>query len=200
VLYDLADGDVTLQVPLPWVTFGGSRIDGVRYFSLTPEGAGPTTDGGERIDWDQLVVWADPLLVGKCWQTGPSPVDAEALAESIRSDPDLGATAPVAVSAGGTEALVMDVVIAAGASVRFCENSPVGILGTLVDSNSEMSAVSGKGTGHATGERVRLYLFDVPKGSSIRVLAIAIIAPEPRFKSVVGAAAPVVDSVEFHVR
>lgn len=200
VTYDVADGDVTLQVPHPWVTFGGPRIDGFRGFSLTPEGAGPTTDGGERIDWDELMVWVDPLLVGPCWQTGPSPVDAEALAESIRSDPDLGATAPVAVSAGGTEALMMDVVIAAGATLRFCENRPVGILRPLVDMNADQSFVTGKGTGHATGERMRLYLFDVPKGSSIRVLAIAIIAPESRFESVVEAAAPVVDSVEFHVR
>ncbi len=47
---------------------------------------------------------------------------------------------------------------------------------------------------------MRLYLFDAPKGSSIRVLAVAIVAPKSRFKRVVKAAAPVVDSVEFHVR
>jgi hypothetical protein len=58
---------------------------------------------------------------------------------------------------------------------------------------------TGRATGHASGERMRLYLFDVPEGSSMRVLAIAIIAPESRFESVVEAAAPVVDSVEFHV-
>ena len=50
----------------------------------------------------------------------------------------------------------------------------------------------------ATGERTRLYLFDMPEGSSMRILAIAIIAPESRFASVVEVAAPVVDSVEFH--
>ena len=46
---------------------------------------------------------------------------------------------------------------------------------------------------------MRLYLFDAPEGSSIRILAITIIAPESRFESVVKAAAPVVESVEFRV-
>jgi hypothetical protein len=56
----------------------------------------------------------------------------------------------------------------------------------------------GLATGVATGEWMRLYLFDVPEGSSMRILAIAIIAPESRFERVVEAAAPVIDSIEFH--
>lgn len=54
----------------------------------------------------------------------------------------------------------------------------------------------GVATGVATGEWMRLYLFDVPEGSSLRVLAIAIVAPESRFERVVEAAAPIVDSVD----
>jgi hypothetical protein len=37
---------------------------------------------------------------------------------------------------------------------------------------------------------MRLYLFDLPEGLSARILAIAIVAPEPRFEPVVEAAAP----------
>ena len=45
---------------------------------------------------------------------------------------------------------------------------------------------------------MRLYLFDAPSGSSMQVLAIVIDVPESRFKRAVEAAAPIVDSVEFH--
>jgi hypothetical protein len=92
-------------------------------------------------------------------------------------------------------------VIAAGASLRFCADGSGGILSSLVDPNADQSFDgTGRAKGRASGERMRLYLFDAPKRSSIRVLAVAIVAPKSRFKSVVKAAAPVVDSVEFHVR
>jgi hypothetical protein len=45
-------------------------------------------------------------------------------------------------------------------------------------------------------QRMRLYLLDLPGGSA-RILAIAIVAPEPSFERVVEAAAPIVDSFEF---
>jgi len=203
VPYDLATGEVTLQVAHPWVSSGAGRhpIDlfGV---SLIPPGSPPTTDGGQRNDWDGLMVSADPTLFGKCWQTGPRPVDAKALAKSIRSQPDLRATTPVAVSTKRAKALRMDVMIPAGASVRFCEGDASGLLSSLYDPNAGGSSFdrTGRAAGHASGERMRLYLFDAPKRSSIRVLAIAIVAPKSRFRSVVEAAAPVVDSVEFHAR
>jgi hypothetical protein len=44
---------------------------------------------------------------------------------------------------------------------------------------------------------MRLYLVDLPGGSA-RILAIAIIADESDFDSVVELAAPVVDSFNFH--
>jgi hypothetical protein len=201
VLYELADGEVTVQVPHPWVSSGNSGIGRSLIISLTPKGAGPTTDGGERIDWDELVLMADPALVGTGCQAGARPADAEALAESIRSVPDLGATAPVAVSAGGTEALMLDVIIAAGASVPFCENE-LGVMNLLVDPEAGEQTFdgTGRGVGHASGERMRLYLVNAPEGSSRRVLAIAIVAPESRFESVIEAAGPLVDSVEFQER
>jgi len=47
-----------------------------------------------------------------------------------------------------------------------------------------------------TGNRMRLYLFDAPEGSSIRILAIAIVVPESRFERAVEGAPAL--SVEFH--
>jgi hypothetical protein len=44
---------------------------------------------------------------------------------------------------------------------------------------------------------MRLYLLDLPEGVSTRILAIALIAPEERFESVVDAATPILESIEF---
>jgi hypothetical protein len=44
---------------------------------------------------------------------------------------------------------------------------------------------------------MRLYLLDLPEGSSARILALAISAPETRFESVLEAAAPILVSFEF---
>lgn len=186
--YNVFDGEVTLYVAHPWVfRYGQTSI------RLIPEGPGvrPTTDGGERNDWDVLRLVADPAPVGTGCQPDASPAAAEALAESIRSDPDLEATAPAAVSVGGVEALMMDVTAAAGASV--CD------LGVMLARGLETrTPLVVENIGLATGDRMRLYLFDMPEGSSMRILAIAIMSPEARFERAVEAAAPVVDSVEFH--
>ena len=45
--------------------------------------------------------------------------------------------------------------------------------------------------------RMRLYLVDLPEGSSMRFLAIAIVAPQSRFEHVTEAATPIVESVRF---
>ncbi len=121
---------------------------------------------------------ADPAPVGTDCLTGPGPADAEALAESIRSNPDLEATAPVAVGAGGAEGLMMDVV-AAGAYVAPLQRRP-----------------QRRGPVLSSGDRVRLYLFDAPEGASMRILAIAFDVPESDFERAVEATAPI--AVEFH--
>jgi hypothetical protein len=199
VPYNFFDGEVTLRAAHPWV-FHAAGLN--RFFDLIPEGpgVGPTTDGGQRIDWDHLVLMADPAPVGTACLAAPGPADAEALAESIRSDPDLEATAPLAVSAGGAEALMMDVVIAAGGSV--CDALPVwnlgGDPGVVVVEDIGIGTVDRMALGLSTGDRMRLYLFDVPEGLSMRTLAVAIIGPVSRFERVVEAAWPVVDSIEFH--
>lgn len=181
--YTYFEGDVTVDASHPWMFHEGWA--GGR---LIPEGATPTTDGGERNDWDALVLVADPVPIETGCQTGSRPADADALVESLRSDADLEATAPVAVSVGGAEALMMDVVIAAGASV--CDD-------VFLRGLARPTQVV-EGLPLAAGDRMRLYVVDVPSGLSMRTLAIAVVAPESRFESAVEAAAPVVDSIEFH--
>ena len=50
------------------------------------------------------------------------------------------------------------------------------------------------------GSRMRLYLLNLPKGSATRILALAIVAPEARFESVIQAATPILESIEFHAK
>jgi len=177
--YNFFDGEVTLHAAHPWVSFGpGGPI------KLIPKGSGPTTDGAQRNDWDRLLLVADPSPPGTHCLTGPAPADAEALAENIRSDPELDATAPVTVSGGGTGALMMDLV-GTGAIVHACNGDP----------GSDPVLSSGKHIGLIPGYRVRLYLFDAPEGASMRILAIAIDVPESRFERAVEGPVPV---VEFH--
>ena len=187
VRYDLFDGDVTLQIAHPWIF-----SDGIPFGRLIPEGTGvnPTTDGGERNDWSEFFLQANPAhrSMGTDCRSGPSPVDAETLAQTIRSDPDLEATAPLALSVGGVQALKMDVAIAETANL--CELVPTA-RGTVSQGRNVA------GVPLATGDRMRLYLFDTPEGSSMRILAISIVAPESRFETAVRAAEPIVATVEF---
>lgn len=177
--YDAFEGEVTLYVAHPWVSrYGTGSI------KLIPEGARPTTDGGERNAWDRLVLMADPARTGTDCPTGSRPTDAEALAESFRSDPDFEATTPVAVGAGGAEGLMMDVRSVVGANPR-CES---------LSGDEQLSPQ--EGVALATGVPLRLYLFDAPEGSSMRVLALAINVPERRFeRAAVEWAGPI---VQFH--
>jgi len=98
----------------------------------------------------------------------------------------------VTVRVGGIEALRMDVIAVPGASV--CEAYPAPMV-LEPDGASDHSGLALK-----AGSRMRLYLLDLPEGSSTRILALAIVAPEARFESVIKAATPIVDSLEFHSR
>lgn len=206
--YTYFEGEVTLHAAHPWI-FPDPNTYPNPFGRLIPEGPGvpPTTDGGQRHDgWDQLFLIADPALGGAGCHARPDPADAAALAESIRSNPGLEATAPVAVSVGGAEALMMDVKIAAGTTITVPADDlgnlcRTGVLSPVFDQEGVGSSsvfANGVATGHATGDWMRLYLFDVPDRLSMRILAIAIIAPESRFERAVEAAAPVVESIEFH--
>jgi hypothetical protein len=176
------------------VTFGGSAF---RY-SFGGWDFTPTMETLILANMNERVALvADPLPVETGCEVapGPAPVDSEALAQSIRTDPDLEVSESVAVSVGGIEGVRMDVVAAPGASNCDYEGWPA----VLAASTGRM------GGGYQlvempVGSRMRLYLLDLPEEVSAGILAIAIAAPESRFDQVVEAAAPIVDSVEFHTR
>jgi Tol biopolymer transport system component len=196
VHHDYFDGAVTLHAAHPWVL-----NDSVPFGRRIPEGAWPTTDGGQRNDWDELMLIADPAPTEPGCQIARGAADAAAVAESVRSY-SLEATDPVAVSAGGADGLMLDVKADAGISVC-AGGDAVGFVGTpvlspILDQSRPYGESGGIRSGVASGEWMRLYLFDVPKGSSIRVLAIAIVAPEFRFERAVETVGPLIDSLEFH--
>lgn len=184
----------------PWLFHGPSPV--VPFVGrLIPEGpVPPTTDGGERNDWDELHVMADPAWVGTDCQAGPAE-NAGVLAERIRSDPGLEATDPVAVQVGATDSLVMDVRLEAGAPICAPASAggdplPNSIL-RPVWGDELVAPRDGLATGSANGEWIRLYLLDAPEGSPMEILAIAIVAPEATFERATKAAEPVVASIEL---
>ena len=95
-----------------------------------------------------LRILGDPVPVGRGCQAGPAAADAEALANSIRSDPDVYATAPVPVRIAGIEGLQME--LNAGADST-CEPDNNPLLFTAVSLSS--------------ADRYSVYLLDVPRGS-----------------------------------
>jgi len=132
-----------------------------------------------------LWLLADPRPIGPGCKEAPAPADAEALARSIRSDTDLEATAPEAVTIGGIPALQMDVLLAPGAIECPWQLTYI----------SATSPVLLKQTPIGEDQLVRLYLLDLPGGSA-RVLAIVIIHAD--VEHALEMAAPIVDSIEFH--
>ena len=201
VPHDLFGGVVTAQVPYPWT----SRGDGVLQLIPRDPGEGPTVEPPERAHWDELYLVANPTSVAEGCPTFLGGANAMALAESLLADPDLGATAPVAVSVGGVQALMMDVAIPAGTTICTPASDGIDLLRPVFDFRAPYSVFgpvgtgsSGVYTGRATGELMRLYLVDAPEGSFIKTLAIAFAAPASRFDKVVETAAPVIESIEFH--
>jgi hypothetical protein len=170
--YEFLDGEVTFQAAPPWHASTWVFAHGPTWTTL-----GGPYEGRVRV-------MADPLPIETGCGEGPAPADAEALARSIRSDPDLETTEPVAVRIAGIEALRMDVVAVTGAS-----NCQALVL---------LPGLSSSGDDLDRGDRMRLYLLDLPEGISARILALVIVAPEARFEEVVAAARPIVDSFEFH--
>jgi hypothetical protein len=186
--YEFLDGEVTFDAAWPWDWYVGGWGFTPTMTTLQFDDPDQSAGLGQRLE-----IVADPLPVESGCQQGPAPPDAEALAQSIRTDPDLEATEPVAVSVGGIVGLRMDVVAAAGASV--CEEGPAPQVVTPNDHDPEWTGVF---LGH--GRRMRLYLLDLPEGLSHQTLAIAISAPEPDFERVMEAAEQIVDSFEFHAQ
>src|SRR4029079_17833956 len=172
--YSFLDGEVTYRAASP---LGASHDEGDNEPDrLTIVGVLPGDDAPRRV----LLVLADPRrTIGPGCVEGPAPTNAEALAQSIQSDPDLEVTTPVAVTIGGTSALQMDVLVAPGASP-----CPWPLEDTRISRES----------------LTRLYLVDLPGGSTARVLALAISADDDSFQTVFEYAAPILDSIEFHTK
>ena len=165
VPYSLFDGEVTLSMTYPW--HAEYSDDEASRFNLTSD------------EFEVALQLLGPGPVRNGCQQGPAPADAKALARSIRSNPDLEATAPVAVSVGGIPALRMDVTMA----LRICPSSEAPE--PLVLGNAALP--------------LRLYLLDLPGGSG-RILAIVLFAPKESFERAMESAAPILESIEFHTR
>ena len=190
--YAFLGGEVTFQAARPWIDHVDAYIDPRLFFLI---GRDDDTAGGEQglspseRYWQrfplQIEILANPLPEASCEPPPGVPASAEAVVRAIRSNPDIDATAPVAERVGGIDALRLDVAPVPGAST--CPNGGVPVVST---SNG------GWGT-MGRGELGRLYVLDLPGGSA-RALAILITAPEAAFERAVEAAAPVVDSFEFH--
>ena len=176
------DGQVSVAAPSPWAVTGeqfrGGPTDVSHRLVLTRD-----EDRQERVE-----IMADPLPAGEPCAAAATAADAAALARAIRSDPDLVATAPVEVTVQGRAALRMDVTAAPGATM--CEEDPAAYV---------LKDAARHGLPIAEGSRIRLYLLDAPEGSSFRILAIAIGAPESSFESVADAAAPILETIELRV-
>jgi hypothetical protein len=180
VPFSVLEGEVTFAAALPW----NGETDA--------ESRSTTLLLRNRVHLERLEIAVDPLPVDGGCEPGEPPADAAALAQIIRSDPDVEVSVPVELTVAGVHALRMDVVAAPGASV--CDQ---GFDEPLVFTQANT------GDSHQgwldQGDRMRLYLLDLPAGASARILAIAIVAPESEFERVEDTAAPVLDSIEFHV-
>jgi hypothetical protein len=178
-------GEVTFRAAEPWFDHVEAYID-PRLFFLT---SGPgLPDRLVTID-AAIEILVNPLPPETPCDSLRVPPTAEELVQAIRSNPDLEATVPVTERVGGVDALRMDVVAAPGASIAPCGGVRVPVV-----------SVPGRGAwgGVGLGDLGRLYVLDLPGGSA-RTLAILINAPEGAlFERAVEAAAPVLDSFEFH--
>ena len=98
------DGKLTVLAPHPW-DFGFLSDHGHTALDYDE-------NHEERIEFVD-----DPLTVGTGCDSGQSAANAAALADAIRSDPDLVATAPVTVTIAGHQGLAIDISAAPGASI-----------------------------------------------------------------------------------
>lgn len=169
VSYSALGGDLTFAAAPPWDD---------PFFSDGPEASLGRIENGSASQFTQFAVVADPLTAAGC-EVGPAPGDADALVSSIQANPELEATAPVAVRVGGIDALRIDVVATGQPNVGGC-----------VPAVLEHLPLAGEA-------RMRVYVLDLPEGMSARLLAIGIIAHESLFDDVLEAATPVLDSFQF---
>jgi hypothetical protein len=182
--FAILHGEVTFRAAAPWRDHAEAYIDPRLFFLL-----GPGDNGAPNGDTAAITILVNPVPPEAPCESLRVPPSAEVLVEAIRSNPNLEVTATVSEPVGGIAALRMDVVAVAGASGRPCN------LGGAVD----VVYVPGPPWGSVEpGGHGRLYVLNLPGGSA-RTLAIWITARDAAlFEQAVDAAAPVLDSFEFH--
>jgi hypothetical protein len=190
VEYGFLDGEVTYRAAYPAGPGMGDSWDRGPHWVTIVGGCGENEAGCGNNYRRVMTILADPQPIGPGCRAAPAPTDAEALARSIRSYPDRQATAPVPVSVGGIHALQVDVRLAP---------VPTACPWHLPGLSSMTPLLLKKAPFLAGKDWARLYLLDLPGGPS-RVLAIAIFSSEEDQEEALQAAAPIVDSIEFHAR
>jgi hypothetical protein len=171
--HETLDGEVSFYSQSPWEeSLTGPQFgEDVKLYLFEVEGA--------------LYVLPDPIS-GRGCPEDPVAADAAAFADSVLSDEDLESGAPVVTTIGGAPALRMDLVMRTAEEPVHCEGPP------RVLARSHLT-----GGWFGAGDHIRLYIVDLPEGSSAEILTIAVGGPEPHFEEVVEQAAPILDSFEF---
>ena len=182
----LALGGMTTENGQPVPMLHGQFDGEVTYWSPSQSSWTVTVgnDGfaGFTVGDDGFIDFTDPSVFWSECARGPVPADAAGFARAVSEDPNFETTAPVAVRVGGAEAVAMDVALSPAGRVCLAYRS---------DTRRWIHALE-------PGKRQRLYLVDLPAGMSMRTLAITVLAPEKYFADVMDAAAPIIDSIEFH--
>jgi hypothetical protein len=173
----LALGGMTTENGQP-VPMLHAQFDGEVTYSSPSQSSAAVTVGN-----DGFADFTDPAVFWSDCARGPAPADAAAFAQAVIADRNFETTSPVAARVGGVEAVAMDVAL-----------SPDGhVCGPYrTDVHQWINSLE-------PGKRLRLFLVDVPEGMSMRTLAITVMAPEASFEEVIKDAAPILDSIEFHV-
>jgi len=174
VEYRFLGGELTLRVAAP-LTANADDFRDVVIEGLVPD------------DFSLLLMLADPTPFGPGCEETQAPTNAAEVAQTIRSNPKFEAMAPVDVTIGGLPALRVDAVLKPRAGTCAWPEGDITEFGPLMRyARFEME------------DRARLYLIDLPEGSQAQVLAIVTIADEDSLEIALAAAAPILESIEFH--
>jgi hypothetical protein len=195
---ELLNGEVTFRSDGDW-----EQEREYRTISEAPMGAESLLRLGGPNPAAFLVI-ADPApREESCSSIGATVASAETLASAIRANPGLTSTDPVAEQIAGIDALRLDLSpsdgafkCAGGGATSFAKPpNPVGV--PVVTGTRETELGPPLVYVAEDGQRMRLYLLDLPGGAA-RTLAIVIVAAEEDFNAAVAAARPILDSFEFH--
>ena len=185
--YGILAGEITWRVPDPWFS---------PWMLGVVDGDESIVVGGVEAAEVYFVVLGDPWIPeGQCAPTARRG-SADELVAAIVSDPDLDVSASTDVIVGGVQAVRLD--LAPSTSAEMCpgsdESDSAGIGMPVV-------SVMQQGDEHpwsvTDGDRMRIYLLDVPGPDGLRPVAIMIRAPDEVFGEALTAAEPMIGSFVF---